>query len=59
LVEGSEPSLFTERTGLAFSLLESRLAQAEECGLLERDWRRVRPSERGRRFLNELLQAFL
>jgi hypothetical protein len=30
LVEGSEPSLFTERTGLAFSLLESRLAQAEE-----------------------------
>jgi putative oxygen-independent coproporphyrinogen III oxidase len=59
LVEGFEPSLFTERTGLAFSVLESRLAPAEERGLLERDWRRVRPSERGRRFLNELLQTFL
>jgi putative oxygen-independent coproporphyrinogen III oxidase len=59
LVEGFEPSLFTERTGLAFSVLESRLAQAEERGLLERDWRRVRPSERGRRFLNELLETFL
>jgi putative oxygen-independent coproporphyrinogen III oxidase len=59
LVEGFKPGLFTERTGLAFSVLESRLAQAEERGLLERDWRRVRASERGRRFLNELLQTFL
>jgi putative oxygen-independent coproporphyrinogen III oxidase len=59
LVEGFEPGLFTERTGLAFSVLESRLAPAEERGLLERDWRRVRASERGRRFLNELLQTFL
>jgi oxygen-independent coproporphyrinogen-3 oxidase len=59
LVEGFQVPLFSERTGLALSLVESRLAQAERKGLLERDWKRIRPSERGRLFLNELLESFL
>ena len=59
LVEGFPISLFTERTGLPLASIERQLQKAEEKGLVERDWRRVRPTERGRRFLNELLEGFL
>ena len=59
LVEGFDVALFTERTGLALAAVERALAEAENKGLLERDWKRIHPSERGRRFLNELLQEFL
>ena len=59
LVEGFEVRLFTERTGLSLSAVEEKLAEAEKKGLLERDWKRIRPTERGRHFLNELLEAFL
>ena len=59
LVEGFEVPLFNQRTGLPLSIVDSRLAEAESRGLLTRDWKRVRPTERGRHFLNELLGAFL
>ena len=59
LVQGFAPGLFTERTGLPLASVEARLQQAESRGLLERDWQRIRPSARGRRFLNELLEAFV
>ena len=59
LTDGFPPSLFTERTGLPFSALEAGLQEAENKGLLERDWQRIRPSARGRLFLNELLERFL
>jgi putative oxygen-independent coproporphyrinogen III oxidase len=59
LVEGFEAALFAERTGLPLLTLEPQLRHAEEKGLIERDWRRIRPSERGRLFLNELLEVFL
>jgi putative oxygen-independent coproporphyrinogen III oxidase len=59
LVEGFDVPLFAERTGLPLHVIEAQLASAEERKLLERDWRRIRPSERGRHFLNELLAAFL
>jgi putative oxygen-independent coproporphyrinogen III oxidase len=59
LTEGFDIRLFNERTGLPLASIESRLADAESKGLLERDWRRIRPTERGQRFLNELLEAFL
>ena len=59
LVEGFAPSLYTERTGLPFASVEAHLQRAEDNGLLERDWRRIRPTDRGRRFLNELLESFL
>ncbi|OGA72316.1 MAG: YggW family oxidoreductase [Betaproteobacteria bacterium RIFCSPLOWO2_12_FULL_65_14] len=59
LVEGFAPALFTERTGLPITVVERELEAAEARGLLERDWKRIRPSVRGRRFLNELLQSFL
>ena len=59
LVEGFAPGLFTERTGLPLAVIEARLQSAESRGLVERDWQRIRPSARGRRFLNELLEAFV
>jgi oxygen-independent coproporphyrinogen-3 oxidase len=59
LTEGYDPRLFGERTGLAPTAAEPGLARAETAGLIQRDLERVRPSERGRRFLNDLLQLFL
>jgi oxygen-independent coproporphyrinogen-3 oxidase len=59
LVDGFDVSLFTQRTGLPLHIVESRLASAEKKGLLARDWKRIGPTERGRHFLNELLEAFL
>jgi oxygen-independent coproporphyrinogen-3 oxidase len=59
MTEGFPPSLFTERTGLPLGALEAGLKEAETKGLLERDWQRIRPSARGRLFLNELLELFL
>ena len=59
LVEGFEVKLFSERTGLALSTIEAGLEKAEAKGLIERDWKRIRPTARGQRFLNELLQLFL
>ncbi|HLS85046.1 MAG TPA: radical SAM family heme chaperone HemW [Burkholderiales bacterium] len=59
LVEGFETPLFAERTGLALTTIERRLRAAEEKGLIERDWQRIRPTARGRRFLNDLLGLFL
>jgi len=59
LIEGFEVTLFGERTGLPLATVQKRLEQAEGRGLLERDWKRIRPTVRGRLFLNELLELFL
>jgi len=59
LAEGFPLALFTERTGLPFTAIQRGVEAAEKKGLLERDLRRIRPSERGRRFLNDLLALFL
>jgi coproporphyrinogen III oxidase-like Fe-S oxidoreductase len=59
LVEGFPISLFEERTGLSVTAIQRQLEKAESAGLLERDWKRIRPTERGQRFLNELLASFL
>ncbi len=59
LTDGFEVALFQERTGLPIVAAEKGLAKAEERGLIERDAFRIRPTELGRRFLNDLLQIFL
>ena len=59
LVEGFPIALFHERTGLPFSAIQREVDQAEADGLLERDLHRIRPTERGRLFLNDLLQRFI
>ncbi len=59
LVGGFETSLFAERTGLAPTAIQKDLEVAESKGLIERDLARIRPTARGQRFLNELLELFL
>ena len=59
LLEGFAPQLYAARTGLPIATLEPGLRSAEAQGLIERDPRRIRPTDRGRRFLNELQQIFL
>jgi len=59
LVEGFPLRLFEERAGLPSLFIEESLKKAEQAGLLERDWKRVRPTVRGQRFLNDLLALFL
>ena len=59
LIDGFPIALFEERTGLPFVTVVRQLEDAERRGFIERDWQRVRPTERGRLFLNELLALFV
>jgi len=59
LIEGFDVDLFSARAGLQTTTIEPGLRAAEGRGLIERSLRRIRPTERGQRFLNELQQLFL
>jgi oxygen-independent coproporphyrinogen-3 oxidase len=59
LADGFPPALFAARTGLPPAALEPGLRAAEERGLIERDPARIRPTRRGRLFLNDLVALFL
>lgn len=59
LTEGFEVNLFHERTGLTLNAIEKQLNAAEAKGLLYRDHRIIRPTDLGRRFLNDLQEMFL
>ncbi|MCC6302100.1 MAG: oxygen-independent coproporphyrinogen III oxidase-like protein [Gammaproteobacteria bacterium] len=59
LNEGFPVELFRAHAGLPLALVERPLARAGELGLIERDAHTIRPSERGRRYLNELLTLFV
>jgi oxygen-independent coproporphyrinogen-3 oxidase len=51
--------MLVERTGLPVTALERPLNEAEARGLIERTHDHIRPTLRGQRFLNDLLQLFL
>jgi len=59
LCEGIPVDLFEQRTGLSFAVLSQYLQQAEQRGLITRDFRWLKPTQLGQRFLNDLLQIFL
>ena len=59
LTQGFPTRLFTERTGLNLEAIRVQLDKAEAGGLLQATADRIAPTERGRRFLNDLLQLFL
>jgi putative oxygen-independent coproporphyrinogen III oxidase len=50
---------FSERTGLPISAIQLGLDQAEQKGLIERDFNRVKPTIRGFDFLSDLQALFL
>ncbi|MBQ5940284.1 radical SAM family heme chaperone HemW [Massilia sp. AB1] len=59
LVDGFDPNLFGERTGMSISTIGKALNEAEAKGLLYRDHKLIRPTELGQRFLNDLQEMFL
>ena len=59
LREGFKLQDFAEKTGLPLAAIQRGLDQAETKGLIERDLVRVRPTERGFDFLNDLQALFL
>jgi putative oxygen-independent coproporphyrinogen III oxidase len=59
LIDGFPVALFTQRTGLPITVIAAQLQAAESAGLLERDHVSIRPTPKGRRFLNDLLEPFL
>ena len=59
LTGGFPRRLFADRTGLPFAAIEDELADARRRGLVEITPDEIRPTEQGRRFLNDLLTLFL
>jgi coproporphyrinogen III oxidase-like Fe-S oxidoreductase len=59
LNEGFSLELFEARTGLSPSALEPALSQLQDKGLLQRSDSHIAPTELGRRFLNDVMAAFL
>ncbi len=59
LVDGFELATFEKRTGLAAVAIEPQLRVATERGWLRIEAGRVRPTELGRRFTNDVVALFL
>ena len=59
LQQGFALTDYMERTGLALTSIQKGLKQAEEQGLIGRDWTRVWPTEKGFDFLSDLQALFL
>jgi putative oxygen-independent coproporphyrinogen III oxidase len=59
LRDGFRLELYRERTGLTGADVDIPLKRAREKGLIEIDADHVRPTARGRRYLNDLLLLFL
>lgn len=59
LREGFKLQDFAEKTGLPLTAIHAGLDEAERKGLITRDFARVKPTERGFDFLNDLQTLFL
>jgi oxygen-independent coproporphyrinogen-3 oxidase len=59
LNDGFRRDCYEERTGLPLKMLDEQLARARERGLIEQIPAGWRPTELGRRFLNDLQAGFL
>jgi oxygen-independent coproporphyrinogen-3 oxidase len=59
LPAGVAAALFSERTGLPLAVVATELSEARAAGLLDAAPGTLRPTLRGQRFLNDLLQILL
>lgn len=59
LTDGVPATLFGSRTGLSLSAIAAPIDEAITTGLLAEDPLTLRPTEKGQRFLNDLLALFL
>ena len=59
LTKGIKSELFFKRTGIALPQIKHLLGEAKKRGLLEENESHIRPSELGKKFLNDLTAMFL
>ena len=59
LTHGFDTRLFSAHTGQQIDLIDTPLRAAEEAGLLTRDVQHIQPTEKGHRFLDNLLDLFI
>lgn len=59
LTEGFPSRLFSEHAGLPLHVVQNQLKEAEEKGFIQWGTHTISPTEKGRLFLNELLELFL
>lgn len=59
LLDGVPANLFIERTGLPLKTIEKQLSLAEKRQWIDWNLHRLKPTELGHRYLNDLLQLFL
>ena len=59
LKAGVSSSLFRERTGLPLSVIDREMNEAESKNWLECNIHTIKPTAKGQRYLNDLLELFL
>lgn len=59
LIGGFDTELFSAHTGQPITLVEAHLKSAEASGFIEWTTGKIQPTEKGRRFLNDLLGLFI
>lgn len=59
LTDGFPTPLFYQHAGVPISHIDKALEQAQRQGLLERDVHFIKPTEKGQRYLNSLIELFL
>ena len=55
---GFNTKLFSANTGLPFEAIEPSIKLLIDRGMLEQTGMNIKPTSQGRRFLNEMLEAF-
>ena len=59
LNNGFETEIFQQHAGLPISVVEKALKEAEEKNWISWDLKRIKPTNTGRRYLNNLLELFM
>ncbi len=59
LTDGFPTPLFYQHAGMPVSHIDKALQQAEQQGLIDWDIHRIRPTAKGQRYLNNLIELFL
>ena len=59
LTDGFPTPLFYQHVGLPISHINKALAEAEQLELITYDVKKIRPTEKGQRYLNTLVELFL
>jgi len=59
LLDGVATPLFQQHTGVPISNIKNAMQRAEALDLLEHTISRIRPTEKGQRYLNSLIELFL